>query len=154
MRLKLRSHCGVIIRTSCDTAFGRTHGSLLSSLRAELERKIEAARKSLAGLDREFECSMGYDYATLSLEELWRVDDFARDMLAEMRDAILGREGYDTWPHKDRDRIIEQFRAVAEAYESLAHTVRVLREREHAEVQQMRANIPVRDGEDRASPHK
>lgn len=108
--------------------------SLLAPLRAQVGKCEAAAQSALDGLGEDLRCSMGFDAALQALQLHGCAGEVVVRVRREVRDAIAGRDGWDTWPAAERDAAIKQLGFVADAFAALADAARELDRAEAAEV--------------------
>lgn len=112
----------------------------LEPLRTHVELRIREARAALNAMPEQFKVSLGYDAATVAIEELNYIGACASDIRAEVYNAINGREGFDTWPKKELDEFIQKAGRVAVALEALSISVKSLRTAEAVEISRLQAH--------------
>lgn len=113
--------------------------SLLAPLRAEFEKRGAEARANLEALDENLRCSMGFDDASAALDSYGAACEVMNRVRTEVRDAISGRDGWDTWKNEDRDAAIKGLTRVGHAFYLLAEAERELVRAESAEIASLRS---------------
>lgn len=117
-------------------------------MRVRVEKLAAVARARLDALPEQWKCSMGYDAATNALDEMGGCGVVARSIRKEAHDAIVGRDGWDTWEPRERDNAIARLTDLADAFDALSRELRSLYSAEAVEIERLRAKREANDGDE------